>query len=176
MIFNTIYYKSRESEFRSASIVDSYRFSVLVVAVSNRPLEKTRGEYSVAKVKVFLSFEFDRDADLYRNFFAQARRVDLSHDIEDYSLNEAYRPHDESWLKKARKQIDLSDIVIVVLGDDTHNAPGVEKEMTIKNQLYKPGFQIRPTSRTSGPVRGAGDVVPWDWKKIDKKISECLKK
>ena len=26
----------------------------------------------MAKVKVFLSFEFDRDADLYRNFFQQA--------------------------------------------------------------------------------------------------------
>ena len=129
----------------------------------------------MAKVKVFLSFEFDRDADLYRNFFAQARRSDSSHEIEDYSLNEAYRPHDESWLKKARKQIDLADIVIVALGDDTHNAPGVEKEVTIKNQLYKPGFQIRPKKRTSGSVSGAGDVVQWDWTKIDAKISECLK-
>ena len=130
----------------------------------------------MAKVKVFLSFEFDRDADLYRNFFQQARRGDSCHDLEDCSLNEAYRPHDDSWKKKARKQIDLSDIVIVALGDDTHNAPGVEIEMTFKNQLYKPGFQILPTTRTSGTVNGAGDVVPWDWKKIDAKISECLKK
>lgn len=128
----------------------------------------------MTKVKVFLSFEFDGDADLYRNFFAQARRGDSSHEIEDYSLNEAYRPHDESWLKKARKQIDLADIVIVALGDDTHNAPDGEKEVTIKNQLYKPGFQIRPKNRTSGSVRGAGDLVPWDWKKIDAKILECI--
>ena len=129
----------------------------------------------MAKVKVFLSFEFDRDADLYRNFFAQARSHS-SHKIEDYSLNEAYRPHDDSWKKKAREQIDLSDIVIVVLGDDTHNAPGVEVEMTFKNQLHKPGFQILPKNRKSGAVPGAGDVVPWDWKKINAKISECLKK
>ena len=130
----------------------------------------------MAKVKVFLSFEFDRDADLYRNFFQQARRGDSCHDLEDYSLNEAYRPHDESWVKKARKQIDLSDIVIVALRDDTHNAPGVEKEVTIKNQLGRPGLQIRPKPRTSGRVRGAGDEVPWDWTQIDAKISECLKK
>ena len=130
----------------------------------------------MAKVKVFLSFEFDRDADLYRNFLQQADRGDSDHDFEDCSMDEAYRPHDDSWKKKARKQIGLSDIVIVVLGDDTHNAPGVEIEMTIKNQLGKPGFQIRPTTRTSGPVKGAGDVVPWDWTKIDAKISECLKK
>ena len=130
----------------------------------------------MAKVKVFLSFEFDRDADLYRNFFAQARRGDSCHDLEDYSLNEAYRPHDESWLKKAREQIDLADIVVVALGDDTHNAPGVIKEVGEANQFKKPIFQIRPQGRTSGPVPGAGDVIPWNWKKIDAKISECLKK
>lgn len=56
----------------------------------------------MAKVRVFLSFEFDRGADLYRNFFTQASRGDSSHEIEDYSLNEAYRPHDDSWLQTAR--------------------------------------------------------------------------
>ena len=130
----------------------------------------------MAKVKVFLSFEFDRDADLYRNFFTQASRGDSSHEIEDYSLNEAYRPHDDSWVKKARAQIKQSDIVIVVLGDDTHNAPGVEKEVTIANQLHKPIFQILPQNRTSGGVRGAGEVIPWKWKKIDAMISKCLAK
>ena len=130
----------------------------------------------MAKVKVFLSFEFDRDADLYGSFFAQAARGDSSHDIEDYSLNEPYRLDDNKWLKKAHEQIELSDIVIVALGDDTHNAPGVKKERTIANQLYKPILQIRPQSRTSGTVPGAGDVVKWDWKKIDAQISECLAK
>ena len=130
----------------------------------------------MGKVKAFLSFEFDRDADLYRNFFAQARRGDSCHDLEDYSLNEAYRPHDESWLKKAREQIDLADIVVVALGDDTHNAPGVIKEVGEANQFKKPIFQIRPQGRTSGPVPGAGDVIPWNWKKIDAKISGFLKK
>ena len=79
-------------------------------------------------------------------------------------------------MKKARRLISQSDIVIVVTGQDAHNAPGVEKEVTIANQQQKPIFQIRPQSRTSGAVRGAGDVVPWKWKKINAKIAECLKK
>ena len=90
-------------------------------------------------------------------------------------MDEAYQPHNDSWKKKARNQIDLSDIVIVLLGDDTHNAPGIEVEMTLKNQLYKPGFQIRPKPRMTGTVKGGGDVIPWDWKQIDVKITECLK-
>ena len=126
------------------------------------------------KVKVFLSFEFKRDANLRGSFFEQAHHS--SYEIEDYSLKEAYRPHNNSWKKKARKLINLSDIVIVVLGDDTHNAPGVEIEMTFKNQLYKKGIQIRPQKRTSGSVRGAGDEVVWDWEEIDAKIAEKLLK
>ena len=129
----------------------------------------------MAKVKVFLSFEFDRDRELQHIFYAQAARGDSCHEIEDYSLKEAYQPHnDRVWLKKARDQISCSDIVIVVTGQDAHNAPGVEKEVTIAHQEGKDIFQIRPHGKTSGAVPGAGDEIKWDWKQIDAKISECL--
>lgn len=106
----------------------------------------------MAKVKVFLSFEFDRDNELHHNFYAQAACGNSCHEIEDYSLKEAYQPHNDSiWLKKAERLISSSDIVIVVTGQDAHNAPGVEKEVTIANQQGKPIFQIRPQDRTSGP-------------------------
>ena len=124
------------------------------------------------KVRVFLSFEFGRDNELHYNFYSQAVQYS-KYEIIDYSLNEPYHP-DPLWLNKARKQIDLSDIVIVVVGEDTHNAPGVEKEVTVANQLKKPMFQIRPKRRTAGEVRGAGEVVPWKWKQIDAKIAEKL--
>ena len=129
----------------------------------------------MAKVKVFLSFEFDKDSELHRNFYAQAKRGDSCHEIIDYSLQEAYRPHDDSWLKKAKLQIFRSDIVIVVIGKDTHNAPGVKKEVTLANQQNKPIFQILPQDRADGKVDGAGKVIPWKWKQIDAMISECLK-
>ena len=130
----------------------------------------------MAQVKVFVSFEFGKDNELHHNFYAQAAKHS-NYAIKDYSLKEPYKPHnDRAWLKKARHLISQSDIVIVVTGQDAHNAPGVEKEVTIANQQQKPIFQIRPQSRTSGAVRGAGDVVPWKWKQIDAKISECLKK
>ena len=64
---------------------------------------------------------------------------------------------------------------IVLLGPDTHNAPGVIKEVGEANKIEKRIFQIRPKKRTIGSVRGAGDVVPWNWKKINAKTSECLK-
>ena len=124
------------------------------------------------KIRVFLSFEFGRDNELHRSFYAQAEHHS-QYEIIDCSLKEPYHP-DSRWLEKARKQITLSDIVIVVVGTDTHNASGVEKEVTVANQLKKPMFQIRPKRRTAGEIRGAGEVIPWKWKKIDAKIAEKL--
>ncbi|RKU10838.1 hypothetical protein C6503_19330 [Candidatus Poribacteria bacterium] len=124
------------------------------------------------KVRVFLSFEFGKDDELHHSFYSQAELYS-KYEIIDESLNEQYHP-DPLWLNKARKQIALSDIVIVVVGEDTHNAPGVEKEVGEAHQLKKPIFQVRPQKRTAGEVRGAGEVVPWKWKRIDAKIAEKL--
>ena len=124
------------------------------------------------KVRVFLSFEFGRDDELHHNFYLQAKLYS-KYEIIDESLNEQYHP-DPLWLNKARKQIALSDIVIVVVGEDTHNAPGVEKEVGEAHQLKKPIFQVRPQKRTAGEVRGAGEVIPWKWKRIDAKITKYL--
>ena len=75
------------------------------------------------KVGVFLSFEFGKDNELHYNFYSEAKQHS-EYEVIDESLNEAYHP-DPLWLNKARKQIALSDIVIVVVGEDTHNAPNL---------------------------------------------------
>ena len=124
------------------------------------------------QVRVFLSFEFDKDNDLHRNFYAQAK-TRSEYEIIDTSLNEQYHP-DELWLNKARKKIKQSDIVIVMLGDDTHNAPGVIKEVNEARQQKKPIFQIRPKGRTSAEVKGADEVIKWDWKQINAMITKLL--
>ena len=129
----------------------------------------------MAKVKVFLSFEFEKDNEHRNNFYAQTDHDDSCHKIENYSLDEPYKLHDDKWLKKAKDLISRSNIVIVVIGEDTHNAPGVEKEVELANQLRKPIFQIRPPNSTGGAIPGVSEEIPWKWKKIDAKISECLK-
>ena len=124
------------------------------------------------QVRVFLSFEFGRDNELHYNFYSQAVLYS-QYEIIDDSLNEPYHP-DAHWLEKARKQIALSDIVIVMVGQDTHNATGVEKEVGAAHQLKKPMFQVHPQGRTHGEVPEAGEVVPWKWKQIDAKIAQKL--
>ncbi len=116
------------------------------------------------KVRVFLSFEFGKDNELHRNFYALAK-AHSQYQIIDTSLNEQYHP-DAAWLKKARKQITQSDIVIVMLGDDTHNAPGVIKEVNETRHQKKPIFQIRPKGRTAAEVKISGVVIPWVGRKL----------
>lgn len=125
------------------------------------------------KVRVFLSFEFGKDDKLHHNFYSQAS-LHSGYEIIDCSLNEQYHP-DAQWLNKARAQIKKSDIVIVMVGQDTHNATGVEKEVGEAHQLKKPMFQVLPQRRTHGEVRGAGEVIRWKWKRIDAKIAEKLR-
>ena len=125
----------------------------------------------MATLNVFVSFEFDKDDELKNSFYEQAREH-TDHRIRNCSLNEAYP--DEYWKNKARNAIRGCDVVLVLIGQDTHNAPGVEKELTIANQLKKPIFQIRPQGKTWGEVGGARELIEWKWEKIDEKIKELL--
>ena len=131
----------------------------------------------MADVGIFISFDFDRDEELHRNFYVQANRGDSSHDIKDCSLNEPYRPQSPNeWTRKAEAQIKKSDVVIVIVRDDTHSSPGVRIEVDIANRLDKPIFQIRPKKVSAGPVRGVEKIILWKWKRIDAEIDEILSK
>ena len=124
------------------------------------------------KVGVFVSFEFGKDNELHRGFYTQAKEHSR-YDIKDFSLNEVYQPND-NWLTKARNQIRRSDIVILIVRQDTHNAPGVLKEIAIATGMRKPRFQIKTRAENYGPIPGAGDLIVWDWDDIDAKIDESM--
>ena len=129
----------------------------------------------MANVGIFISFDFDRDEELHRSFYSQADGGDSKHNIEDCSLNEPYRPEKTNeWTKKAEEQIKKSDIVIVIVRDDTHSSRGVIIEVDIAKRLHKPIFQIRPKKATAGPVKGIDKLIPWKWKRIDVEIDELL--
>ena len=121
------------------------------------------------KLTIFVSFEFDKDSDLKNNFFEQAKRNSTLR-ILSCSLNEAYPT--QIWKDRARTAIDRCDIVVVLVGQDTHNAPGVRVEVDIAKQLRKPILQVVPQGRTYTGVPGLDDPVRWSWKAINKRIEE----
>lgn len=122
----------------------------------------------MATIDIFASFEFDRDSELKNNFYRQAK-TECPHRVRNFSLHEAY-PTDE-WKEKARAAIRECDLVIILIGQDTYNAPGVATEVSIARSLGRPIFQVKPQHRPYTGLEGV-EIIPWRWQRINRKIDE----
>ena len=120
-------------------------------------------------LRIFVSFEFDKDGDLKNNFFEQAND-NTPHRVQNSSLNEAY-PNEE-WNGRARSAIGKCDMLIVLVGQDTHSSLGVKTEVDIARKLKKPVFQIIPQRRPYTGLSYVSDRIRWKWSLINKKIEE----
>ena len=120
-------------------------------------------------LRIFLSFEFDKDNELKNQFYAQAKEHTV-HCIHNCSLREAYPT--QKWVNKAWSAISGCDAVIVLVGPDTHNAPGVRTEVKIARRLGKPIFQVRPRKRPYKGVPHLDEPIPWRWPRISRKLDE----
>ena len=123
----------------------------------------------MAKSKVFVSFEYETDLNLKENLVAQAKLPDSPFSVTDVSLQE--REPEQEWLSKAKRAIANCDVFVVILGANTHNAPGVLKEISIATGMNKPRFQLMPQRKKWNQMDGAGDVVVWKWKNLRRKFT-----
>ena len=120
-------------------------------------------------LNIFLSFEFDKDNDLKNNFYEQAREL-TQHRVRNCSLHETYP--DEKWKNKARAAIRECDVVVVLIGQDTHNAQGVIVETDMARSFGKPIIQIRPRHRPYNGLTRLQEPIPWRWPTINAKLDE----
>src|SRR5713226_7950638 len=92
----------------------------------------------MAKVPVYISFDYDHDADLKVMLAGQAKNEDSPFEIVDHSIKES----SADWKEKARARIRRSEQVIVICGDFTHTATGVNVEIKIANEEGRPYFLL----------------------------------
>ena len=123
----------------------------------------------MATLNIFFSFEFDKDRNLPNNFYRQAKE-ETNHRIRDCSLHESY-PNEVS-KNKARNAIRRCDVVIVLIGEDTHNAPGVIVETDIARSLDKPTIQVRPQGSSHTGLTRLGKPIKWKWKTINNWLND----
>ena len=123
----------------------------------------------MSTLSIFASFEFDKDDKLRGDFFGQAETL-TQYRVRDCSLKEAYPSRE--WKSKARKAIAKCDVVVVLVGQDTQNAPGVRTEVDIARSLGKFIIQVRPRKWTYRGVPGLGSPMSWRWKRINKALDE----
>ena len=112
----------------------------------------------------FISFDYDHDNDRRGDLVAQANRSDSPFSITDWSVKE---PFDENWRDKVRARIDRTDLTIVICGEHTHQAKGVEAEVTMVQQAGKPYFLLKgrrnKTCRRPKSAPKKKKIHPWTW-------------
>lgn len=121
----------------------------------------------MAKTKVFLSYDYEHDLDMKNNLIAQSKQQDSPFSINDFSIHEK----SSDWQQKARKSIQDCAVFVVLLGDHTHQASGVRRELRMARQIGKRRFQLRKKGTQPKPLEGAGTVVAWKWKNLMKYLT-----
>ena len=126
----------------------------------------------MARISIFVSFEFDKDNNLKNSFYSQASEH-THHRVRNCSLDKAYEG--QVWKKKAREAIRECDVVFILVGQDTHNAPGVLVETDIARSLNKPTIQVLSEKARRNSYKGIPhieDRIPWKWEIINRRMGE----
>lgn len=118
---------------------------------------------------IYLAFEFHKDKQRCHTFMGQARQH-CQFKLKDWSLPEA-EPTEE-WRRRARPRIRKSDVLIVLLGPDTHNANGVLDELGLAGGVKCPIVQLMPQKRKYGLVSEQQAVMRYKWKNLNKLLAD----
>ena len=122
----------------------------------------------MAVLNIFVSFEYDRDKELVNDFFKQAKELS-PHRVRNKSLREDYP--DEAWKKQASDAIRECDVVVVLVGKDTHNAQGIIVETDMARSMDKPVIQVASKGRRD--YRGLTRLdkpIAWKWTAINREL------
>jgi hypothetical protein len=95
----------------------------------------------MARVPVYLGFDYDHDDDLKVTLAGQAKHEDSPFEIIDHSIKDA----SADWKEKERTRIRRSQRVIVICGE--HTATGINVEMNIANDEGKHPEKHLPETR-----------------------------
>ena len=121
----------------------------------------------MAKNRVFVSFVYDNDKALKDLIIGQSRLSDSPFEVIDTSLKEAAPMR--TWEEKARVAIKRSDIVLVMVGQYTHRASGVLKEVRMaREESTKIVQMIGSKDRSYTQVPNAGTIYSWNWDNLKK--------
>ena len=115
------------------------------------------------KVPVYISFDYDHDSDLKTLLVGQAANEDSPFSIADWSIKEP----SSDWKDKARERIERVEQVIVLCGEYTNTATGINAEIEIARDEEKPYFLLagRASGKNKKPTAAlsADKIYNWTW-------------
>jgi hypothetical protein len=118
----------------------------------------------MAKRRVFVSFDYDHDEILKIFLVGQAKNEDSPFELADWSIKE---PITGDWKKKASTRIRGVDLVIVICGEYTDKAMGVNAELTIAQEEIVPYFLLKGYSdkpcKIPKTAKTTDKLYNWTW-------------
>ena len=129
-----------------------------------------KGDAAMAVLNIFVSFEYDKDKELVNHFIKQAQKHS-QYRVKNKSLKESYP--DDGWRRRASDAIRECDVVVVLVGEDTHNAQGIIVETDMARSLDKPVIQVASKGRRD--YRGLtrlDEPIPWKWATINHELDQ----
>ena len=118
----------------------------------------------MAKTRVFISFDYDHDADLKKLLVGQAKNPDSPFEIADFSIKE---PVTGDWKKKAQARMKAVQQIIVICGTRTDSASGVATEVRLAQEEKRPYFLLhgRTDKQCKKPTsaKPTDKVYKWTW-------------
>jgi CTP synthase (UTP-ammonia lyase) len=131
----------------------------------------------MADPRAFISFDFDNNSTERTLFVGQAKNSRTPFNIEDWSSKGAL-PQKE-WEELIEAKINKCNMVIVLVGEKTHTAKGVVKEIAFAKSQDVPVFGVyvgkanEKTDLPDGLARSR--VIAWEWEKIADKVDQMMK-
>jgi len=125
----------------------------------------------MAKVRVFISFDFDHDEDLKILLIGQAKNPDSPFDIADWSVKEGISG---DWKEEVRTRIKKVEQVAVICGEHTDTASGVSTEVRMAQEEKKPYFLLDgrkdKTNKKPKSAKPTDKIYNWTWENLKKLI------
>lgn len=116
------------------------------------------------KKRVFISFDYDHDNDLKNLLVGQARNDDSPFEIIDMSIKE---PISGDWKANARRRIKGCDVVIILCGQYTSTASGVNAELAIAQEEAVDYFLLAGRSEGGNKkptkAKASDSMYRWTW-------------
>lgn len=136
----------------------------------NQEPQKSIGDFQGTKPRVFISFHVDDENQV--NLLRHQGKNSEQLEFIDYSVKE---PFDEEWKKQCTERIRQSTVVVVAIGENTHNRKAVDWEIRKAHELGKPVIGMRLHSDQNHKIPPAmveykDRVVPWNLETIQDEI------
>ncbi len=114
-----------------------------------------------SQTRVFISFDFDEDF-FVAKALGQQLKASSRFDVANWSMKEA--APERLWEDEAKRRLNRSDVMLIVLGQKTHRASGVLAEVRMARGLDPP-VPLRQVigyrSSHPTPASDGGRVYRW---------------